>query len=461
MSTNTVVFSIVACSLTLSLAACETGVIDPGDGGAFTDSSTLASLPQQRSQPAAVPTPDGRLLLSGSIRMLADGQGAWILAGVTARNVTAATVAGQNLCFVQLRAAASAGAPARTWAVPVQPATECAPTTSDILGGATSSVTARDIPLTRVSAVVGAAPGGNFVLEALVRYGSDTVVVPLGTRFLSSSGALPRDPRVLSFAAASEVVGVAPRELLTRIVATNETNQAVHLEFGACSVIVHAYRNRERTGQPVWRSDQRRLACPAIGYSVVAIPGDAMPFDLRVPLYEVLGDSLADGRYYFTAAVFLSGERISLPAGAAYLTSQIDPLPNVRELDGVRYETETITDTATGAVTLRLKVTNTTAIATLIRRSGSVTCESQLYGFTTAAQRDVWYLRQSADWFYRGCSLEIPPMTLAAGETKVISSVLPAGTSRTLYYLVLVLWIDHPANGIARIVLSGGDAEFQ
>lgn len=92
---------------------------------------------------------------------------------------------------------------------------------------------------------------------------------------------------------------------------TNAGTQPLHLEYGACSLQLLAYRSPDRSGAPAWNSDQRKAWPGGASYGCALYlamrdlsPGATMEppeFVLSVPLVEVLGDSLPDGRYYFAA----------------------------------------------------------------------------------------------------------------------------------------------------------------
>src|SRR5690606_30924946 len=193
-----------------------------------------------------------------------EGMPPWVGIGLSAHNVTDRPVSLDGVCVVQLRAYTGSAAPsAPSWTFPGQPATDCPPPSvpREIPpGGPVHLSSAALLAAPRAHELLGdSLPEGRYAFGVLVRVGEDTVVVPAGTLPLSRDVRPPlRDPALLDYAAAMRVEGVAPRELVARVVATNPTDRHVYLEFGACSLRLRAYRTPERTGRPVWLSELRQ-----------------------------------------------------------------------------------------------------------------------------------------------------------------------------------------------------------
>ena len=436
----------------------------------------------------AMPVAVGELLLSAFSALGGnESDPPRVRIGVMARNTTLDPVSLEGLCVVQLRAfrdSTTAAAPA--WKAPQRPAASC-PSPDGLReippGGKFHVHAAGAFEFPRVLDILGdSLPEGRYAFEALVRIGGDTVAVPAGTLPLSADTRPPlQAPDLLHYAAETRVEGTGPRELVARVVATNPTDRNIYLEYGACSLRLRAYRTPERTGRPLWHSEYRQppgsefgYACPGYLATQLVAPGEVISpaeFNARIPLYEVLGDSLLDGRYYFTAVLeFQSGagttlanDTVRIPAGSADLTSSGDPLPQEREVGGIRYHAETAPDPAApGMLRLTLSATNVEADRVLLLGSQGVTCPSQLLGYRSAERRDRWYLERFADWTAPSCPLQIAPTWLTPGETQTFAASVPsragqAGAGR--YYLALVLWLEQePQEGPGRVVLSAGDA---
>jgi hypothetical protein len=182
-------------------------------------------------------------------------------------------------------------------------------------------------------------------------------------------------------------------------------------------------------------------------------------FSARIPFYEILGDSLPDGRYYFTAELSfqLGHSKLSLPAGEAYLTSAIDPLPSERVVNDIRFAAETAIDDAND-MHLKLTVTNTGTERAFLTGSAGINCSSQLFGFSSPARRNQRWLHD-ADWVLQGCPLTIPPSWLAPGQSRDFTATITDHNAASGIHPVLVLWLNgEPRRDEVSIVLAAGAA---
>jgi hypothetical protein len=129
----------------------------------------------------------------------------------------------------------------------------------------------------------------------------------------------------LTFTAATTV---ANDTLKVHATVTNTNAQPVRLEYGACAVDLRAYRTSDRSGKPAWDSALRRsypppgfsYACPLYLATGKIDPGATLSpaeFNTRIPVTEMLGDSLPAGHYYFTALVGMNWRTNVVPAGEA------------------------------------------------------------------------------------------------------------------------------------------------
>lgn len=466
--------------LSLLASACGTPTDSTAEITATVDTIPLAELP---SLPP--PVEAGKLLLSGAATVIGSEEGnPHLTVQATATNTTAEPIALQGLCIAQIHAfreGDSAHNPA--WAAPAQPHSSCpSPQGQREISPAAKFWlrAAGEFTHPRVSEVLEAAGSdGRYTIDLIVRIGDELVTVPAGTVTLSSDSRPPlRDPALLRYAIKTQVEGEAPPMLATHVVAVNPTDRPIYLEYGSCALRLRAYRNADRRGAPVWRSEYRRRPGESFGYVCLGYlatawvqPGEAISppeFHTRIPLYEILGDSLPDGDYHFTAdlefqngsGASLEHQAVTFAAGSAELSSRVEPLPQERDVDGIRYRAEVGTD-AQGKSHLTLSLTNLRAERTLLLGSRSTTCSSQLLGYRSSDRRDRWYLENSADWVHIGCLLRIPPTWLAPGETQSFTASLHlagAEDASDLHHLVLHLWLDREPEGEAgRLTLSAGE----
>jgi len=129
----------------------------------------------------------------------------------------------------------------------------------------------------------------------------------------------------LVFTAATTVVNGT---LNVHATVTNTNTQPVRLEYGACSINLLAYRTADRSGKPAWNSALRKpyppvdyvYVCPsylAVGKVDPAATLSPSEFNIRFPVTEMLGDSLAAGHYYFTAVIGMNWRANVVIAGEA------------------------------------------------------------------------------------------------------------------------------------------------
>ncbi len=126
----------------------------------------------------------------------------------------------------------------------------------------------------------------------------------------------------LSYHAETQLTDTAPRQLRTEVTVTNTSNRRVRIEYGHCALSIRAYRTPERSGKPAW--DERRLGrpCPLYLAGNTLRPGESISpsqFRSSIPVPEILGDSLPEGRYYFSANLELNGQMAAIPAGEGEL----------------------------------------------------------------------------------------------------------------------------------------------
>lgn len=112
-----------------------------------------------------------------------------------------------------------------------------------------------------------------------------------------------------------------PPALDLRVTATNVSGRSVRLEYGQCSLSLRVHDNAQRSGAPVAQGGGSGYCLRYLAYKDLE-PGDSLSpgeFQLSVPVADILGDALPEGRYYFTAVLKVNGESVEIPAGEADL----------------------------------------------------------------------------------------------------------------------------------------------
>jgi len=232
----------------------------------------------------------------------------------------------------------------------------------------------------------------------------------------------------------------------------NDRPDAVTLQYGACSVFLTAYTTADRRGAPVWRSDASEpwegtygRGCIAILYERKLAPGA----ELTLGTYssraiEILGDSLPDGHYYFTATLGVSTapNGISLPAGDFDLALARPPLRDVLTHDFITYKaTSTV---AGGVVQGKVTATLTDAGGYLVQYPKE--CVVELVAYRTGERRDSAPRSGAPDWrANRSCASGWQQTSLNRGQSisfdattsarEILGSSLPEGT----YYFAAIV----------------------
>ena len=149
------------------------------------------------------------------------------------------------------------------------------------------------------------------------------ILVGCGGEAPTAPGTLRLDGLV--FRGSVDVRESFPVQLGFRLVARNTGDAEVHLVTDGCGLGALAYRDPDRSGPPAWNG-RPAGACRASPAPVTVPAGDSVEWSQEYSAGEVLGDSLPDGRYFFTASlgrVSLAGSdasrRIEVAAGEAVL----------------------------------------------------------------------------------------------------------------------------------------------
>jgi hypothetical protein len=283
---------------------------------------------------------------------------------------------------------------------------------------------------------------GKYFFQYSVRLADGTVAeYAAGGAYLTSDPRpQSRDWSSLRMRARTEIVGQAPRELVATAVITNIGSRTVGFEHGSCALRTLLYRPAPGDDRLIWQSDRRRDPRFQGGYActlellVRALPpGDSVVFSERIPLYEVLADTLADGRYHVVAELRLIDdtkdvrERTTvyrLEAGEVLLARLPDPLPTTRIVDGVKYSANTrlIRGNALGGGIVRTSVVITNIAG---RRRDlelhSRQCPIRVQAYQSAEARDSAPMRDGV-WRTPGsCAAVRSRLELAAGQTRTFT----------------------------------------
>lgn len=239
------------------------------------------------------------------------------------------------------------------------------------------------------------------------------------------------------------------RDTTQRVVArgriTNAGTQTIRLEFGACSLQLLAYRNPNRSGTPVWNSDQRKFWNQGLGWACLLYRAvrdlargatlEPAEFSLAVPLIEVLGDSLPDGRYWFSAQIRTNlSAAARVDAGAADLVLARPPLSTRRISESLTFLSDAVTVSGSPQqVTARGRIRLDYAGSALITYPGA--CALRLHAYADRARRDAAPRSGPADWIQEpNCYAAMESIGMSRGQEKLFQTAVAArdilGSSR-------------------------------
>lgn len=260
----------------------------------------------------------------------------------------------------------------------------------------------------------------------------------------------------LAFQAAVQVTGESPRRLESVVTVKNSGGRPRRLEYGNASRAsrLRAYASPARTGDPVWDSSRWHGPGDAMARDTVLAPGGARRFALTVPVHEFLGDSLPDGRYYFTAAAFLNDSTTGeLDAGDVVVRREPDPMPQERTVAGVSFRAEVMRlPRAPQELRFVLTVSNRRA-EPVVLSPAPVPCNVTLEAYRSTEGRDAWYLPGSTpDWRAPRCVLRLREERIGPGESRMFEARVPLSSSPTGPAL------QPPLHFAAFLALSGRDS---
>lgn len=157
-------------------------------------------------------------------------------------------------------------------------------------------------------------PDGPYYWLAQVQINNETIDVPAGQATLTmNEPPLPRERIAAGLVyQVSARTTTPPLGIEATLTVTNNNDERVGILIARdCPFSIFVYREEARrdaayvAGEPDWASSE---GCVLEMTAVRFAPGESRQFTVTLPVSEVLGDSLADGRYYLTASVHLRDE---------------------------------------------------------------------------------------------------------------------------------------------------------
>lgn len=395
-----------------------------------------------------------------------------------------------DLCILRVEAYRTGDGRARpAWRSPPEHADACASTDSARTAVAQHSPGEPRFRYLTSEILGDSLPAGRYRFALLLRLAGDTLRFHGDELYLISDTLPPiLDRDALRYDVQTRIIGRAPRYLETVVTATNTGDRRVAFSFGNCALRLRAFRTPARDAEPIWRSELRippgfddPRVCLLYLASVTIAPGESVSpreFQARIPLYEVLGDSLTDGRYHFTAELALvreseaatdppsqdpGDETLRFDAGTVLLTSAVEPLPEERTVDGILYRVHAKTDPEKpGMLRLTLMIANRTGRPVVLSGSG---CAS-LYGYLDPARRDAWWSSGRPDLLVPGCPLAIPQVQLAPGESRAFQGgrfypqIRDGGEGPRVYHLLTRVRMHTPSPLPYPLVLAAGEVQL-
>jgi hypothetical protein len=147
----------------------------------------------------------------------------------------------------------------------------------------------------------------------------------------------------LSFHAEAATVGPLGDALSVRVIARNNSNGPVSIEFSGCSrvnpIAAVAISKGRKWISRTWETQRIEQTRPAVGSRLQEVcagghvvgsflRGSAHTFSLTIPVVEILGDSLDPGTYRVTTSLDINGRHVrNLFAGDVEITR---PPPDTR-----------------------------------------------------------------------------------------------------------------------------------
>lgn len=169
---------------------------------------------------------------------------------------------------------------------------------------------------------------GPYRFTVLLHTIRDSVEVDAGSVFVTADPRpLVRAPRGLTYRVRSVGGGKDRAHVRLAIQLINRTDRRVRLEYGACPLQLLVHKNADRARPAAWNSAKQLdetaqlPVCPLYLKLSELGPGETHRPEFRAAfsVAGILGDSLPEGKYYFTAQLVVGGDTVDFPAGSGTL----------------------------------------------------------------------------------------------------------------------------------------------
>ncbi|HJQ12566.1 MAG TPA: hypothetical protein VJ840_16150 [Gemmatimonadaceae bacterium] len=328
-------------------------------------------------------------------------------------------------------------------------------------------------------------PAGFYSLEVVVRFTTGKIIrTEKDSVYLTTDPTPPNlDLSVFEFQPSLAVKDVGPRVMEASVVARNISTRLAELDFGDCSLHVQLFDMKRRDTIPVWNSDYRAprerpnvahagYGCPAVLRHQTLAPGETHEFIERIPVAEILADSLAFGTY--RARIFLSLEnnrerRLQLRGGRTFdlgpvtIMAKPDSFPRSRTINRLRYTAgaRLIRGRTPGEDTVLAVVLITNASDRLRAQLISQECPVTLAAYRATADRDSLPLRAPA-WqastgrcYLRLVQASLRPRQRFALAVKKAVGELPETDREGRFYLLT--WLA----GAEQVMVNAGKIDLR
>lgn len=92
------------------------------------------------------------------------------------------------------------------------------------------------------------------------------------------------------------------------------------IQGGGRRVRLRAFMEATRRGTPTWDQDRFSPNCTDLGFRIVLAVAETREFSNALPTSAILGDSLPEGRYFFTARITArANEEFEMSSGDALI----------------------------------------------------------------------------------------------------------------------------------------------
>lgn len=225
----------------------------------------------------------------------------------------------------------------------------------------------------------------------------------------------------------AHLAGQAPQRITVEVDVTNtHKRKGLSLTHGGCPIGIVGLAP-ENASASVWQPD---YACtqPLITSRIDA--NSTKTFTFSITVIQAILQDVTPGNYHVQVGTFFNElEHEVFSAGIVHISDEVEPVPALREIDGVRFETATRkNDEATGFLTT-LHMQNLKGEPVTIRQYSDEACPFYLTGFESNDARDTYYLTHDKwnPWeqlVNKKCLINFEPITLAPNTSHTLTSFI-------------------------------------